>query len=89
MHGVFLQRQGTCSATFGEGALRQASPDQAVDGAGGSDDGVACHENWHRGDSDDDANNDSNNDNNDKIPRDYDDDDRHDDDGRAEPPTRI
>ena len=34
-------------------------------------------------DSDDDANNDSTNDNNDKIPRDLD------DDGRAEPPTRI
>ena len=54
--------------------LRQAPPVQAVN---------------VEDDSDDDANNDSTNDNNDKIPRDYDDDDRHDDDGRAEPPTRI
>ena len=33
---MFLHRQGTCSPPFGEGVLRQASPDQAVDGAGGS-----------------------------------------------------
>ena len=45
LHRVFLHRQGTYSAPFGEGALRQALPDLAADGAGGSDDGVACHEN--------------------------------------------
>ena len=33
LHGVFPHRQGTCSAPFGEGAVRQAPPDHAVDGA--------------------------------------------------------
>ena len=44
LRGVFLHRHGTCSVSSGEGALRQTPPDQAVDGAGGSGDGVTCHE---------------------------------------------